>query len=282
MQAVAEGFMVLRDWSWGGYCMSGLVVLWLLISGLVAANPDSLPAQRALKVSLGYDHGWAWEEGGLISIRSVPSMSMAPSLLTGDRVLTLKRSRAPRMGDIWTFDHPHSDRVMVKRIVGMSGDSVQVKHGMLIINGREVGRRFIRSLAYVDDGQVISAQEYAEQLPGEKRAHLIHEFSDSDSLDETPVFKVPAGHVFMIGDNRDNSEDSRAPSGHRALAARSPELWPYRTARLPSDPRDDAIGFVPIENLIGLATTIVYSLHTCEGKGRADIMCLTPNVDRRL
>ena len=67
----------------------------------------------------------------------------------------------------------------------------------------------------------------------------------------------------MMGDNRDNSEDSRAPSGHRSLAAQFPEAWPYRGTALPSDTRDDAIGFVPMDYLIGRAETVLFTLHGC-------------------
>ena len=196
-------------------------------------------------------------------------------------MLSVKGGRAPRIGDIWVFDHPHSDRRMVKRIVAMGGDTVQMKHGRLVINGKEIGRKWVRGLTYSDEGRPTSAEEYLEQLPGEARPHLIHEFSDSDSLDETPIFKVPTGHLFFMGDNRDNSEDSRAPSGHRGLAASVPELWPNRGFSPSFDPSNDAIGFVPVENLIARVATVFYSFHSCS-PARVSEECLTPKIGEHL
>jgi signal peptidase I len=68
----------------------------------------------------------------------------------------------------------------------------------------------------------------------------------------------------MMGDNRDNSEDSRAPTGHRSMAAQFPEAWPNRGTNLGGDPKDDAIGFVPLDHLIGRAETVLFTLHNCK------------------
>lgn len=234
-------------------------------------------------------------------LRSIPSESMVPALQVGDRVAVAKFAygynrnsipfglgllvmgddqknpeerwfgSAPKRGDVIVFQHPFdTNKVMIKRLVGLPGDSVEVKGGRLYLNDSEVLRERVRSTTYIpdDNSRLTTATEYRETIPtgdGEStKTYLIHEFSDSDSLDETPRFTVPAGHVFMMGDNRDNSEDSRAPSGHRRMATQFPEAWPYRPSSLPANTRDDAVGFVPMDYLIGRAETVLFTLHGCK------------------
>ena len=222
-----------------------------------------------------------------IGMRSIPSESMLPNLLVGDRVAIVAIAE-PKRGDVVIFQHPnHPNLVMVDRIIGLPGDTVQMKDGRLILNGEPVPLTKARDVAYLpdDSSRPMRATEYQEQFPGEEKPHLIHEWSGQESLDETPVFHVPAGHLFLMGDNRDNSEDSRAPSGHRKLAAQFPEAWPYRGAVLPADTRDDAIGFVPIRNLMGRAAVVAFSLNTCrvnEAMRAAGVECLRSRIGQPL
>jgi signal peptidase I len=233
-------------------------------------------------------------------LRSIPSESMVPALQVGDRVAVAKFAYGynrnsipfgigmfvigddagnpeerwfgsqPKRGDVVVFQHPRSDKVMIKRLIGLPGDAVEVKGGRLYLNNEPLTRDKVRTTTYIpdDNTRLATATEYRETIPtGEGEAsktYLIHEFSDSDSLDETPRFTVPAGHVFMMGDNRDNSEDSRAPSGHRRLAAQFPEAWPLKGVGLSEDTSNDAVGFVPIDYLIGRAETVLFTLHGCK------------------
>jgi signal peptidase I len=222
-----------------------------------------------------------------VGFRNIPSESMLPNLLAGDRVVIVANAAELKRGAVVIFDHPNDDSVFVCRIVGLPGDTIQMKEGRLILNGIVIERTLVREVTYMPNGmrRVIEATEYWEQLPGEEKPHLIHEFSDSDGLDETPTFRVPPGHLFMMGDNRDNSEDSRAPSGHRELAKAQPQAWINRPAFLPADPRNDAIGFVPITNLLGEAAMVYLTSNRCRLDDRqraAGAECLQSKLGERL
>jgi signal peptidase I len=225
-----------------------------------------------------------------LQLRVIPSESMSPTLLVGDRIAVRMKSYSPEAmpsrGDVLVFQHPHNDRVMVSRVVGLPGDTVQLMAGQLFLNGEEVTKSTTRTLTYLSDyNQGIRATEYSEQLPGAARPHLIFEFSDERDLDETPLFKVPPGHVFMMGDNRDNAEDSRSPTGHPDMATQVPEAWPLRSLKVAFNPEDAAIGFVPAELLMGRATQVAYTEYACEmGEvmKRQGIECLKPKVGEPL
>ena len=183
---------------------------------------------------------------------NIPSGSMIPTLLVGDYLFVSKYSYGysrhslpfspnifqgrlwgalPARGDVAVFKLPRdTTQDYIKRIIGLPGDRIQVTRGILQINGTPVTRESLGP--YIEEGDLLrlTAQLYREVLP-EGRAHPIIERSDNDRLDNTPEFLVPPGHVFAMGDNRDNSEDSRA-----------------------------AVGFVPVENLVGRAEFIFFSV----------------------
>jgi signal peptidase I len=190
----------------------------------------------------------------------IPSESMVPTLEVGDRLMVTKWDYGysrhslplgmghylpksdtrlfgslPERGDIIVFDHPLQPGAdMIKRVVGLPGETIELRRGRLFINGVEVERTKMEDYAYADQrGREIGVRMFNEALPN--MDHIIIERSDRASADDTPVYRVPEGNVFMMGDNRDNSADSRFPS----------------------------LSYVPLENLIGKARIIHFSLHTC-------------------
>ncbi|PHS29007.1 MAG: signal peptidase I [Robiginitomaculum sp.] len=197
----------------------------------------------------------------------IPSGSMRPTLEVGDRFIASKWAygwsrqslpwgaarlipegkgrilgRVPKRGDVAVFVNPKNNMVMIKRVVGLPGDVIETRGGRLYINGGRVPRTFLRITRFRDHyGQIKTAQVYSENFPGKQRAHTIYELSDQMVLqgwspDDSGPFTVKDDHVFMMGDNRDNSNDSRAPDGP---------------------------GQVPLENLVGKAQTVVFTLARC-------------------
>ena len=186
---------------------------------------------------------------------TIPSASMEPNLLEGDYIVVSKWSygyskhaipfsppvfkgrlfaREPNRGDIVVFKLPRDNRTdYIKRLIGLPGDRVQMINNVLHINGAAVPD------VVISDDQatnmygmpVISARE---TLPGGK-TFTIQDFGPGNQADDTVVFEVPEGHYFMMGDNRDNSVDSRFSAS------------------------ENGVGLVPAENLIGKAEVILFS-----------------------
>ena len=176
---------------------------------------------------------------------NIPSGSMIPTLLIGDYLFVSKYSYGysryslpfglplipgrifvtpPKRGDVAVFKLPRDNKTdYIKRIIGLPGDTIQMKAGRLYINGQMV----VRS----DPTPVEYGTQYIETLPNGVK-HPIIERSDDAMLDNTGVYTVPAGHYFCMGDNRDNSQDSRVL---------------------------DQVGYVPVENFVGRAEFIFFS-----------------------
>lgn len=185
----------------------------------------------------------------------IPSESMVPHIEVGDRVTVSKFAygysrfslpfdlgfalpRAehrlfeslPRRGDVVVFIHPISNAVMIKRAIGLPGDVIEMREGVLLIDGRAVDTTEPRLLLrQVHPRGREWAERYDETLPG-GITHSVHNLTEGAPLDNFGPYTVPEDHIFFMGDNRDNSLDSR---------------W-------------EGMGPVPVENLIGRAE-IVYA-----------------------
>ncbi|MEM8958387.1 MAG: signal peptidase I [Pseudomonadota bacterium] len=203
----------------------------------------------------------------------IPSGSMKDTLLIGDFLFVNKMAYGysehscpfslctfingriwgaePELGDIVVFRHPQSNADFIKRVVGLPGDSIQMKQGVLHINGEAVelvpdgvfeeifepqgpqGSTPQCSNAPVGLGGICLKNKFIETLPNGV-SHSVLEIRDQRT-DNTAVYTVPEGHYFFMGDNRDNSNDSRTPQAARG------------------------VGFVPYENLIGRADRVMFS-----------------------
>jgi signal peptidase I len=142
--------------------------------------------------------------------------------------------KTPERGDVIVFRLPREpSTTYVKRLIGLPGDRIQMKGGRLYINDAIVPRRVVGPFTG-DAGGRGTPTLYVETLPG-GREHEIIEMSDAEEQDDTPVFVVPPKHYFMMGDNRDNSVDSR-------IAV-----------------TDGGVGFVPEDNLVGRADLVLLS-----------------------
>lgn len=211
----------------------------------------------------------------VVTLFNIPSGSMLPTLYIGDYVAVTKWTygysrysfplgipafsgrileRLPHRGDVVVFRHPTEDADLIKRVIGIPGDTIEMRSGRLILNGRAAPRERLRPyrlpisantpcktvppappvVAMVNGRPTCIFAAYRETLPGGPSYTVLDQVEDGIS-DDFPASKVPAGHVFLIGDNRDDSLDSRFSAA------------------------EGGIGMVPMQNLIGRATVTVWS-----------------------
>lgn len=219
----------------------------------------------------------------------IPSESMKDTLLIGDFLFVNKMAYGyskyscpfaacpitgriftsePERGDVVVFRHPVTGSDFIKRLIGLPGDTVQMKNGVLWLNGQEVPQtpagQFeevyepqgpMRSLPRCENGPVgqggiCTRSRFIETLPG-GRQHDVLNIDTNGFADNTDVFTVPPGHYFFMGDNRDNSTDSR-----------------YSQAV-------GGVGMLPAEYLIGRADRVIFS-----SAGRSMLFFWTWRSDR--
>src|SRR6185312_9596673 len=192
---------------------------------------------------------------------NIPSASMENTLLVGDYLFVEKFAYGysrnsfpfrgwplgglfhgrlfgsdPKPGDVVVFkmpnpNSPEYNEDFIKRVIGLPGDRVQVLNGVLYLNGKAVPKKRVADYVETDEfGIVRAVPRYQETLPNGVSYFVLDRMDDSNE-DNTRVFTVPAGHYFMMGDNRDNSDDSRLD-----------------------------VGYVPAENLVGKAQFKFFSI----------------------
>jgi len=170
---------------------------------------------------------------GFVVSYTQSASSMAPTLLSGDYFLSTKVNRLDELsrGDIVVFfPYGKTDKPFVKRIIGLPGDQIQIISGILNINGNRV-KRDVKGVAKVTNRNDEITFTVYEEIFQNGHSHLIQERSDNEPFDSTPLYKIPDGHYFLMGDNRDNSRDSRTTS----------------------------IGLVPGDNILGKAKLIYFN-----------------------
>ncbi|HWG06053.1 MAG TPA: signal peptidase I [Beijerinckiaceae bacterium] len=194
---------------------------------------------------------------------NIPSGSLIPTLRIGDYLFVSKYSYGyskyslpfapdlfqgrifgslPKRGDVAVFKLPSDGKTdYIKRVIGLPGDTVQMVQGRLVINGEIVPREQTKEVVTEDAfGRKVPVPTYIETLPGGVRHLIIQRDGDSGFLSNTDIFKVPPDDYFMMGDNRDNSTDSRVSEA------------------------DNGVGYVPLQNFVGKAEVLFFSVRDRE------------------
>ncbi len=185
---------------------------------------------------------------------NIPSGSMKPNLLVGDFIFVSKYSYGfskhsfpfsiplipgkifstiPERGDVVVFKTPQNNSTdYIKRVIGLPGDKIEIKNGIIFINGSEILRKKLNDFIDTDNKTSNKRVRMYNEYFFNKEINIL-DITDNGIVDNTQLFNVPENHFFVMGDNRDNSQDSRFIS---------------------------TVGFIPYENLVGKAQFVFFSL----------------------
>ena len=229
-----------------------IILLVLLVLYIIFTSENTL---EAVKIIISAAAIAIFIRTFFIQPFTIPSGSMIPTLLVGDFIFVSQYkygysryslplslpliknrifSKLPERGDVVVFKTPRDNKTdYVKTLIGLPGDKIKIKKGFLYINNTIVDRDSVLNSPIKVHNNYLNEFDYVEILPNGKK-HVIRETQGDDGPnDNTIEFKVPNNHFFMMGDNRDNSIDSRALS---------------------------YVGFIPFNNLVGKAEIIFFSI----------------------
>jgi signal peptidase I len=235
MLARAQGFSFWR--TIGSAVIAGCIVLIApLLIRTFLYQPFNIPSAAQMPTLLVGDYLFVSKYAYGYTHYSLP---LSPRLFSG-RVF----SAEPQRGDTVVFRLPKDDTISyIKRVVGLPGDRIQMRNGELVINGTAVGRKRIEDFVYLENGRAVGVKRWRETLPNGASYETL-DLQENSFLDNTPEFLVPPGHYFVLGDNRDNSTDSRVMS---------------------------QVGYVPLENIVGRAAMIFYSVDQTSPNGPSTV-----------
>lgn len=208
------------------------MVLLALIFRSVAYEPFHIPSGSMLSTLYEGDYIFVSKFTYGYSRYSFP---FSPDLFDGRT-----SSKVPERGEVLVFRKPTNTKIdYIKRVIGLPGDTVQMKRGRLYINGEMVEQTRRGEASIPDDnGDWVNVPRYEEVLPNGRSYTVLDDIKDG-MADNTDVYTVPEGQLFMMGDNRDHSQDSRFL---------------------------EEVGYVPLENIIGRAEIIAFSLKGLDGR----------------
>src|SRR5262245_57520131 len=212
-----------------GYRVVVHALLIALVIRTFLFQPFNIPSGSMMATLLVGDYLFVSKYSYGYTAYSIPWTPPLPSLFSG-RVF----GSEPNRGDVVVFRLPKDDSTdYIKRLIGLPGDRIQMKDGLLYINGEPIKRERVEDFIETEEGTRASrVKRWRETLPNGV-SYTTLDLVDNGFYDNTPVYQVPAGHYFMMGDNRDNSTDSRVLS---------------------------QVGYVPFENIVGRAQIIFFSI----------------------